>query len=88
MLTSAEKKELIKKFGKNENDTGRTEVQIAILTETINRLTQHLNKFKKDHASRRGLMAMVGKRKRLLSYLQKVDIERYRKIIAELGIRK
>ena len=88
MLTSAEKKELIKKFGRNENDTGRTEVQIAILTETINRLTQHLNKFKKDHASRRGLMAMVGKRKRLLSYLQKVDIERYRKIIAELGIRK
>lgn len=88
MLTSAEKKELIKKYGKNENDTGRTEVQIAILTETINRLTQHLVKFKKDHASRRGLMAMVGKRKRLLSYLQKVDIERYRKIINELGIRK
>jgi small subunit ribosomal protein S15 len=88
MITKEEKKELVKKYGTNENDTGRTEVQIAILTARINNLTEHLVKFKKDHASRRGLMLMVGKRRRLLNYLQTVDIERYRKLIQELGIRK
>jgi small subunit ribosomal protein S15 len=88
MITNEEKKELVKKYGTNENDTGRTEVQIAILTARINNLTEHLVKFKKDHASRRGLMLMVGKRRRLLNYLQTVDIERYRKLIQELGIRK
>lgn len=88
MLTNAEKLELVKKFGENDKDTGKPEVQIAILTESINQLTQHLITFKKDHHSRRGLLVMVGKRRRMLDYLRKKDISRYRKVIAELGIRK
>jgi small subunit ribosomal protein S15 len=87
-LTKDEKKEIISKFGKNEKDSGTAEVQIAILTARINKLTDHFTQHKKDHASRRGLMQMVGKRRRLLDYIAKKDIERYRTIIKELGIRK
>lgn len=82
------KKELILEFGKNEKDTGSTEVQIAILTEEINHLTEHLKVHKKDFHSRLGLLKKVGKRKRLLNYLAGRDIEEYRALIAKLGIRK
>jgi len=89
MSISKEKKlEIIKKYGKNEKDSGTAEVQIAILKERINNLTAHFESHKKDHASRRGLMQMVGKRRRLLDYLMEKDIERYRNIIKELNIRK
>jgi len=87
-LTKEEKQEIIQKFGKGESDSGRSEVQIAILTKRINQLTGHFSEHKKDHASRRGLMQMVGKRRRLLDYLIDRDIERYRAIIKELNIRK
>lgn len=87
-MTKEEKFELIKKYGKNEKDSGKSEVQIALLTKRINDLTEHFNVHKKDHHSRRGLMAMVGKRRRLLNYLMKKDIARYRTIIKELNIRK
>ena len=79
--------EIVKKFGKNENDTGSTEVQIAILTEQINNLNSHLKENKQDHHSRRGLLQMVGKRKRLLRYLEKEDINKYRELKSALGIR-
>lgn len=82
------KRELILEFGKNEKDTGSTEVQIAILTEEINHLTEHLKVHKKDFHSRLGLLKKVGKRKRLLNYLAGRDIEEYRALIAKLGIRK
>ena len=87
-MTNDEKLELIKKFGKNEKDSGLTEVQIAILTKRINELTEHFGVHKKDHHSRRGLLMMVGKRRRLLDYLAKKDINRYRNLIKELNIRK
>lgn len=87
-ITKEEKQELVSKFGKNEKDSGTAEVQIALLTRRINDLTDHFNKHKKDHHSRRGLMMMVGKRRRLLDYLADKDIERYRTIIKELNIRK
>ncbi len=87
-MTKQEKAEIIKKFGGNEKDSGKTEVQIALLTKRINDLTEHFNKHAKDHHSRRGLMMMVGKRRRLLDYLSKKDIERYRSVIKELNIRK
>jgi small subunit ribosomal protein S15 len=87
-LTNAEKKEIVLKFGKDEHDSGRPEVQIALLTTRINQLTSHFSEHKKDHASRRGLMMMVGKRRRLLDYLIAKDINRYRAIIKELNIRK
>ena len=87
-ITKEEKLEIVKKYGKNANDSGTAEVQIAILTTKINQLTGHFEKHKKDHASRRGLMMMVGKRRRLLDYLSSKDIERYRTIIKELNIRK
>ncbi|HOI30566.1 MAG TPA: 30S ribosomal protein S15 [Melioribacteraceae bacterium] len=87
-LSKEKKNELIKKYGKNEKDSGTAEVQIALLTERINNLTSHFEGHKKDHASRRGLMQMVGKRRRLLDYLAAKDIERYRSIIKELNIRK
>ncbi len=87
-MTKEEKTELVKKFGKNEQDTGKPEVQIALITKHINDLTEHFNVHKKDHHSRRGLMMMVGKRRRLLDYLMKKDISRYRAIIKELNIRK
>ncbi len=88
MITKERKLEIIKKFGKDEKDSGRPEVQIALLTERINDLTSHFESHKKDHHSRRGLMLMVGKRRRLLDYLMKKDIERYRAVIKELNIRK
>jgi len=87
-MTRTEKTEIIKKYAHHEGDTGSPEVQIAILTKRINDLTEHLRENKKDHHSRRGLLKMVGQRRNLLNYLIKVDIERYRSIIAELGIRK
>ena len=87
-MTKERKQELIAKYGRGTNDTGSPEVQIALLTERINHLTDHLRTHKKDHPSRRGLFMMVGKRRGLLDYLIKTDIERYRSIIAELGIRK
>ena len=87
MITKEEKAELIKKFGKSENDSGSVEVQVAILTVRIRNLTEHLKVHKKDHHTRRGLMMLVGKRRRLLTYLKKRDIEGYRALIAELGIR-
>jgi len=87
-LTKEEKQEIIKKYGDNEKDSGKAEVQIALLTARINKLTAHFNEHKKDHASRRGLMMMVGKRRRLLDYISRKDIERYRSIIKELKLRK
>lgn len=87
-MTKDEKLELVKKFGKDEKDSGKSEVQIALLTKRINDLTSHFDAHKKDHHSRRGLMMMVGKRRRLLDYLMKKDIARYRAIIKELNIRK
>lgn len=82
------KQEVIEKYRVHETDTGSPEVQIAMLTERINHLNEHLKVHKKDHHSRRGLLKMVGKRRGLLNYLTKVDIERYRSIVAELGLRK
>jgi small subunit ribosomal protein S15 len=87
-MTQAEKTEIIQKFARHEGDTGSPEVQIAMLTKRINDLTEHLKIHKKDHHSRRGLLKMVGHRRNLLAYLTKLDIERYRTVIAELGIRK
>lgn len=87
-LTAEEKQDIIAKYATHEGDTGSPEVQIAVLTKRINDLTEHLRVNKKDHHSRRGLLKMVGQRRNLLNYLTKVDIERYRAIIAELGIRK
>ncbi|MDR2514213.1 MAG: 30S ribosomal protein S15 [Christensenellaceae bacterium] len=82
------KTDLIVKFARHEGDTGSPEVQIALLTERINHLTEHLRANKKDHHSRRGLLIMVGKRRGLLDYLRKLDVMRYRELIAELGIRR
>ncbi len=87
-MTQEEKLEIVKKHGANEKDSGKPEVQVAILTYRINELTSHFDVHKKDHHSRRGLLTMVGKRRRLLNYLMKKDIERYRTIIKELNIRK
>ena len=87
-MLKSEKTEIIKKYARHDGDTGSPEVQIAVLTKRINDLTEHLRVNKKDHHSRRGLLKMVGQRRNLLNYLTKVDIERYRAIIAELGIRK
>ncbi|HHX59631.1 MAG TPA: 30S ribosomal protein S15 [Epulopiscium sp.] len=87
-MTKERKQELIAKFGRSEGDTGSPEVQIALLTERINHLTDHLRTHKKDHHSRRGLLMMVGQRRGLLNYLIKSDIARYRTVILELGIRK
>ena len=89
MAVSKERKaELVREFGKNEHDTGSTEVQVAILTEEINDLTEHLKVNQKDHHSRRGLLKMVGQRRGLLEYLKKTDINRYRTLIERLGLRK
>ncbi len=87
-LTQEKKKEIIARFAQHEGDTGSPEVQIALLTERINELTDHLRVHKKDHHSRRGLLKMVGHRRALLRYLQRISVERYEKLIAELGIRK
>ena len=88
MITKERKQELINKFGRTANDTGSPEVQIALLTERINELTEHLKANKNDHHSRRGLLKMVGQRRGLLAYLKKIDIERYRAIVEGLGLRK
>ncbi len=87
-ITKDTKSEIIKKFGKTPTDTGLPEVQIALLTARINDLAPHFEKFKKDHHSRVGLLKMVGKRRRLLDYLREKAIDRYRKVIEELEIRK
>ena len=87
-MLKEEKNAIIKEYAQHEGDTGSPEVQIALLTTRINDLTEHLKTHKKDHHSRRGLLKMVGQRRNLLNYLTKVDIERYRAIIAKLGIRK
>ena len=88
MITTAQKQELVSTHGGNDKDTGKPEVQIALFTARICDLTGHLKTHSKDHASRRGLLLLVGKRRRLLNYLMDIDIERYRAIIKELGIRK
>lgn len=87
-MTKEEKLEIVNKFGVNEKDSGKAEVQIALITKRINDLTSHFNMHKKDHHSRRGLLMLVGKRRRLLDYLIDKDINRYRVIIKELNIRK
>lgn len=87
-MDKARKQEIIAQYGMHEGDTGSPEVQIALLTERINSLTGHLKLHKKDHHSRRGLLMMVGQRRGLLNYLESQDIERYRSIIAKLGLRK
>jgi len=88
MITKDEKQNLITTYGKSAKDTGAPEVQIAIFSKRINELTEHLKLHPKDHSTRRGLLKLVGKRRRLLNYLMDRDIERYRSIIQELGIRK
>ena len=88
MMTTERKAEIIKEYGRTPNDTGSPEVQVALLTESIKYLTEHLKEHKKDHHSRRGLLKMVGKRRGLLDYLKKNDLEGYRALIAKLGIRK
>jgi small subunit ribosomal protein S15 len=87
-LTQERKQELVAKFGDRAGDTGKTEVQVAMLTERINELTEHLRTHSKDHHSRRGLLMMVGRRRRFLNYLQRNDLERYRNVIRELGLRR
>ena len=88
MISKEAKAEIIEKYKRDEKDTGSPEVQIALLTERINELTEHLKVHKKDNHSRRGLLKMVGKRRNLLNYLAKKDINRYRTIIEQLGLRK
>lgn len=87
-ITKEEKFDIIKKFGESEKDSGRTEVQIGLITKRIVDLTEHLKTNKKDHHSRRGLLKLVGQRRRLLNYLAKKDITRYRSLIQELGLRR
>ena len=87
-LTKEAKQELIGQFGANAQDTGSTSVQIAMLTRRINELTEHLRTHQKDHHSRRGLLKLVGRRRRFLNYLQKNDLEGYRALIKELGLRR
>ena len=87
-LTSERKQELIDRFGDGPADTGKTEVQVALLTERINDLNEHLRENRKDHHSRRGLLMMVGRRRRLLNYLRDSDLERYRAVLRELGLRR
>jgi small subunit ribosomal protein S15 len=88
VITSERKREIAAQFGASEQDTGSTKVQIALLTERINHLTEHLREQSKDHHSRRGLLMLVGRRRRFLSYLQRTDLEGYRALIKELGLRK
>lgn len=87
-LTQERKQELVAKFGDDAADTGKAEVQVALLTERINGLTEHLRAHGKDHHSRRGLLMLVGRRRRFLNYLQRTDLERYRGLVRELGLRK
>ena len=87
-LTQERKAELVRRFGTDEKDTGNTRVQVALLTERINELTGHLRTHGKDHHSRRGLLMLVGRRRRLLNYLQRDDLQGYRELIRELGLRR
>jgi small subunit ribosomal protein S15 len=87
-LTLEDKAEIVAKYGDNPQDTGNTRVQVALLTARINELTEHLRSHRKDHHSRRGLLMLVGQRRRLLGYLQKKDLEGYRELIRELGLRR
>jgi small subunit ribosomal protein S15 len=87
-LTAERKREIIAQFGANEQDTGNTRVQVALLTQRINDLTGHLREHRKDHHSRRGLLMLVGQRRRLLNYMQRSDLEGYRSLIRELGLRR
>jgi small subunit ribosomal protein S15 len=87
-LTKERTQELVKEHGSNDKDSGKTEVQVALLTERINALTEHLKTFAKDHHTRRGLLLLVGKRRALLDYLAREDVQRYRDLISKLNIRK
>ena len=87
-LTQERKREIVEQFGADARDTGNTRVQVALLTQRINDLTAHLRTHKKDHHSRRGLLMLVGRRRRLLNYLQRHDLEGYRALIRELGLRR
>lgn len=87
-MTKERKSEIMTEYARTEGDTGSPEVQVAVLTERIKELTEHLKEHKKDHHSRRGLLKMVGHRRGLLEYLKKIDIERYRTLIEKLGLRK
>jgi small subunit ribosomal protein S15 len=86
--TAERKAELTRQFGKDDKDTGNTRVQVALLTERINELTAHLRTHSKDHHSRRGLLMLVGRRRRLLNYMQRSDLQGYRELIRELGLRR
>lgn len=88
MLLKAEKQAIMKEYAIHEGDTGSPEVQIAVLTEQINRLTEHFKEHKHDYHSQRGLMKMVGRRKNMLAYLKRTDLERYKVLIEKLGLRK
>jgi small subunit ribosomal protein S15 len=87
-ITAEQKQEIVTRFGTSSEDTGKTEVQVALLTQRINHLTEHLREHKHDHHSRRGLLMLVGRRRRFLNYLQKKDLEGYRTLVRELGLRK
>ena len=87
-LAAEKKQEIVAKYGRGDADTGSTEVQVALLSARINELTEHLRTHKKDHHSRRGLLMLVGKRRRLLRYLERADVERYRALVADLGLRR
>ena len=87
-ITKESKQEIIKKYGKSDTDTGSPEVQVALLTARINHLNEHFKTHKKDHAGRRGLLKLVGQRRNLLGYIRGNDVERYRSLIQELGLRK
>jgi len=87
-LSKEAKQDVIHKFGRGDNDTGSPEVQVALLTARINELTEHLREHKKDHHSRRGLLMLVGQRRRLLNYLNRRDVDRYRGLVQELGLRR
>jgi small subunit ribosomal protein S15 len=87
-LNKEETASIVTKFGKSDKDTGASEVQIALLTERINQLTEHCKKFKKDKSGQRGLLILVGQRRRMLKYIQRTNLEKYRSLIKELGLRK
>ena len=87
-LAAEKKREIVARYGRGDGDTGSTEVQVALLTARINELTEHLRTHRKDHHSRRGLLMLVGKRRRLLNYLQRHDLDAYRELIRELGLRR
>ena len=87
-LTNDETTSIVRKFGRNDKDTGTSEVQIALLTERINQLTEHCKRFKKDKSGQRGLLILVGQRRRMLKYIQRTNLDKYRSLIKELGLRK